>query len=123
MLSARTIIILSIIKLNLLAACRGCFEFKCRLNLWVISYSYIGLTFEFRKSFEPFGTLRTGILSAHNTANGEDFLDIDKSIDSKPGYECPKVKDLVLVYVAFDILFVNDESVINRSLKVFCLKG
>ena len=35
-----------------------------------------------------------------------------------PEYECPQAGDLEIVYVAFDILYKDEESVINRSLAV-----
>lgn len=53
--------------------------------------------------------------------SGTDLLETDQPEETstgKPRGSIPRICDIVLVYIAFDILYMDDQSVINRTLKV-----
>ena len=73
-----------------------------------------------RKYFEPFGTLRSVILAGRNGVSADEMLTVQMGdiLNSRPDYEAPLIKDIELVFIAFDVLYAIDQSIVTRSLKV-----
>lgn len=74
-----------------------------------------------RKVFEPFGGLRSAINAAVNGKAPYEVLEMTRGnalMTSDPDYESPTVADVEIIYMAFDILFIDDRSVINKKLNV-----
>mmetsp|Transcript_20380 Transcript_20380/g.61402 ORF Transcript_20380/g.61402 Transcript_20380/m.61402 type:complete len:1176 (-) Transcript_20380:177-3704(-) len=68
--------------------------------------------------FEPFGTLKAAVHAARDERGAEDTLEV--SLHRKDGendsYSLPKIRDLEVVYVAFDCLYQQDGPIIDRPL-------
>ncbi|DBA75732.1 TPA: hypothetical protein ACH3X1_010149 [Trebouxia sp. C0004] len=72
-----------------------------------------------RKVFEPFGGIRSAFSAARDGKPVDSQIEMASSeglYTSDPDYTPPCVGDIELVFIAFDILFVNEESVIDRPL-------
>ncbi|DBA86388.1 TPA: hypothetical protein ACH3X2_005613 [Trebouxia sp. C0005] len=72
-----------------------------------------------RKVFEPFGGIRSAFSAARDGKPVDSQIEMASSeglYTSDPDYNPPCVGDIELVFIAFDILFVDEESVINRPL-------
>ncbi|KAK9803302.1 hypothetical protein WJX72_010348 [[Myrmecia] bisecta] len=72
-----------------------------------------------RKVFEGFGTFKSLIVAARDGRPGDstlDFTEAETGYSGDPSYENPTINDLEIVYVAFDVLYYENQSVINRTL-------
>lgn len=66
----------------------------------------------FRKVFEPFGGIRSAFTAARDGKPVESQIEMASSEGlyiSDPDYALPCVGDIELVFIAFDILFVDEE--------------
>eukprot|EP00884_Botryococcus_braunii_P018365 jgi/Botrbrau1/5211/Bobra.0172s0075.1 len=73
-----------------------------------------------RKCFEPFGGLQAAIAAARQGKGAEDIVEMD-GIEglyiADPDYMPPRLKDILIVYVAFDILAYDGKTVIQDPLE------
>lgn len=74
-----------------------------------------------RKFFEPFTGIHPTVAAAQARNDPAELVEMAQKgvvYNADPDYITPKVKDLEIVFIAFDILYHNDRSVINLSLEV-----
>jgi hypothetical protein len=65
------------------------------------------LIWPYRKSFEPFGGLQAAILAARQGKGPHHIVEMDGIeglYTADPDYLPPRLKDILITYVAFDIL-------------------
>jgi hypothetical protein len=66
-----------------------------------------------RKKFEPFGGMKSAVLAARDNRGPDELLEMSgwngDTMTSDPDYEIPYVKDLELVFVVFDILYLRNQ--------------
>lgn len=66
-----------------------------------------------RRVFEPFGGMKSAVIAARDNEPGDSRLKLTgfngDLMTSDPEYEAPLVKELELVLVVFDILYVNGQ--------------
>lgn len=65
-----------------------------------------------RKVFEPFGGLKSAFTAARDGKSADTQIEMARGeglFTSNPDYIAPLVGDIELVFIAFDILFVDEE--------------
>jgi hypothetical protein len=65
-----------------------------------------------RKMFEPFGGLQAAVAAARAGKGAEEIVAMDGRdglFTANPDYTAPRLQDLLIVYVAFDVLAINGE--------------
>ena len=66
-----------------------------------------------RRVFEPFGGMKSAVIAARDNEPGDSRLKLTgfngDLMTSDPEYEAPLVKELELVLVVFDILYINGQ--------------
>ena len=74
----------------------------------------------FRNCFEPFGSLRHAIKAAAVGGMKDENREYEDFRENAPGkrrYQLPDLESLELVYMAFDILYVDDHSITAIPLR------
>ena len=77
-----------------------------------------------RKVFEPFGGIRSAFTAARDGKPVDSQIEMASSdglFTSDPDYAPPCVGDIELVFIAFDILFVDEEVRLDLSLPSCCM--
>ncbi|KAK9834174.1 hypothetical protein WJX81_005346 [Elliptochloris bilobata] len=73
-----------------------------------------------RQAFEPFGGFLKAVNAARSGRAADELLEMNgfngEIMTADPDYTTPRVRDLEVVYVAFDVLYCDGQSVINRPL-------
>ena len=67
-----------------------------------------------RRYFEPFGGLKAAVIAARDNRDGEALLEMNgfngDTMTSDPDYQTPQVKDLEIVFVVWDILYMRNQA-------------
>ena len=65
-----------------------------------------------RRTFEPFGGIKRAANAARDGQAPDSIVEMTNQgglMTTVPGYEAPRVRDLCLMYIAFDILYTNGQ--------------
>jgi hypothetical protein len=73
---------------------------------------YVRMAVGCRKMFEPFGGLQAAVAAARASKGAEEIVAMDGRdglFTANPDYTAPCLEELLIVYVAFDVLAINGE--------------